>query len=126
MADRSYLEKLLFLYYEFKEAGVGGYESAFDILRKTAGFYGVIKKRLETTLPQVSHRAIHHFMRRTGENRDFYWESIVNQMQYLDSILDDDSINFRKRLRRVDLESVELEEKARLASFGVHVAYDSP
>jgi len=43
MADRSYLEKLLFLYYEFKEAGVGGYESAFDVLRKTAGFYGVIK-----------------------------------------------------------------------------------
>ncbi len=126
MADRSYLEKLLFLYYEFKEAGVGGYESAFDILRKTAGFYGVIKKRLETTLQRVSHRSIHHFLRRTGENRDFYWESIVNQMQYLDSILDDDSLNFRKRLRRIDLESAELEEKARLASFGVHVAYDSP
>jgi hypothetical protein len=126
MADRSYLEKLLFLYYEFKEAGVGGYESAFDILRKTAGFYGVIKNRLETTLQRVSHRAIHHFLRRTGENRDFYWESIVNQMQYLDSILDDDSQNFRKRLRRIDLESAELKEKARLASFGVHVAYDSP
>jgi len=47
-------------------------------------------------------------------------------MRYLDSILDDDSLNFRKRLRRIDLENVELEEKARLASFGVHVAYDSP
>ena len=30
----AYLEKLLFLYYEFVEAGIGGYNTAFDILRK--------------------------------------------------------------------------------------------
>jgi len=34
MADRAYLEKLLFLYYEFREAGIGGYDSAFDILKR--------------------------------------------------------------------------------------------
>jgi len=125
MADRVYLEKLLFLYYEFKEAGIGGYESAFDILRKTAGFYSVVKKRLDETLAPVAAAARVHFRERLGLDRDLYRESIVNQMSYLDSILDDDSVNFRKRLRRMDMESADLDERRRLASYGVAAAMDT-
>jgi len=121
MADRAYLEKLLFLYYEFLEAGIGGYETAFDILRKTASFYKSIAARLEGPLGGVSHDARAHFALRHGEDRDLYREAIDRQMAYLDSIMADDSINFRKKLRRVDLEQVERAEALRLESLGVTV-----
>lgn len=125
MADRAYLEKLLFLYYEFKEAGIGGYESAFDILRKTAGFYTAVKGRLETKLGDVSGASRSHFAKRVSIDRDLYRESIAHQMAYLDEIMDDDSVNFRKRLRRMDLEAVEMAERQRLASYGVAAAFDT-
>ncbi len=44
MADRTYLEKLLFLYLEFKEAHFGGnYQNMFDLLKQTNTFYGVTR-----------------------------------------------------------------------------------
>ena len=125
MADRTYLEKLLFLYYEFREAGFGGYNSAFDILRKTSAFYAGTKERLDKTLAPVSYAARRHFAERYGEDRDLYRDAIAMQMSYLDSIMEDDSVNFRQRLRRMDLETIEIEEKARLASFGVSFVLDA-
>ncbi len=119
MADRAYLEKLLFLYYEFKEAGIGGYETAFDILRKTDVFYKGIVERLDGPLRSVSWDARAHFAARCGEDRDLYREAIGRQMAYLSSIMRDDSVNFRKRLRRIDLEQVERAETRRLNSLGV-------
>ncbi len=107
MADRVYLEKLLFLYYEFREAGIAGYKSAFDILKKTAGFYASTRERLDGPLGRVSGRAKEHFGARNGLARDLYLEAISRQMAYLDSILADDSTNFRKKLKRMDLESME-------------------
>jgi hypothetical protein len=125
MADRAYLEKLLFLYYEFREAGFGGYDSAFDILRKTSAFYLGTKERLDKTLGSASYAARRHFAVRFGLDRDLYRDAIAMQMSYLDSIMQDDSVNFRQRLRRIDLESAEIAEKARLASFGVGFVMDA-
>jgi hypothetical protein len=107
MADRAYLEKLLFLFYEFQEAGIGGYESAFDILRKTAGFYESTKARLDGPLGRVSGRSREHFAARYGVDRDLYREAIQRQMDYLDSILADNSTNFRTKLKRIDFAAVE-------------------
>lgn len=118
MADRAYLEKLLFLYYEFREAGIGGYGTAFDILKNTASFYRVVSERLDGPLGAVSRDAKAHFAVRAGTDRDLYREAIERHMAYLDGILRDDSVNFRKRLRRIDLEKAEREEKSRLEAFG--------
>ncbi|HOG06966.1 MAG: HD domain-containing protein [Syntrophales bacterium] len=107
MADRAYLEKLLFLYYEFREAGIGGYDSAYDILTKTAGFYKSIQKRLDGTLGRVSGRMKAHFEARYAVPRDLYRETIARQMAYLDAIIADDSTNFREKLRRMDLGAIE-------------------
>jgi hypothetical protein len=107
MADRLYLEKLLFLYYEFREAGIGGYDTAFDILKKTAGFYESTKERLDGTLGSVSGRTRQHFSARYGVDRDLYREAIERQMVYLDSILADDTTNFRTKLKRMDLAAIE-------------------
>jgi hypothetical protein len=107
MADRAYLEKLLFLYYEFKEAGIGGYDTAFDILKKTAGFYESTKLRLDGPLGRVSSRAREHFLARYDIDRDLYREAIDRQMSYLEGILADDSANFRTKLKRLDLAAIE-------------------
>lgn len=119
MADRAYLEKLLFLYFEFREAGIDGYETAFDVLRKTEAFYKGIAERLDGTLSSVSWDARAHFAARCGEDRDLYRDSIRRQMEYLALVVRDDSVNFRKRLRRIDLEQAERAETDRLRSLGV-------
>jgi len=107
MADRAYLEKLLFLYHEFREAGFEGYLTAFDILKRTASFYDSIKVRLDDTLGEVSHHYLEHFAKRFGIERDLYREAIERHMAYLGSILDDDTVNFRKKLKRLDLDAIE-------------------
>ena len=61
MADRKYLEKLLFLYHEFKEAGIGGYQDEVDLLRKTLAFYDFIAQRLKTTLDATDRFMASHF-----------------------------------------------------------------
>ena len=115
MSDRAYLEKLLFLYYEFREAGIGGYDSAFDILKKTAGFYESTKARLDGPLGEVSRKSREHFATRYGVDKDLYREAIERQMAYLEGILADDSTNFRKKLKRLDIEAIEKNrEKARI------------
>lgn len=107
MSDRAYLEKLLFLYHEFREAGIGGYETAFDILRKTAGFYAATKERLDLELGRVSGKAREHFAERYGIDADLYREAIEREMAYLDSIIADDTSNFRTKLKRLDLSAIE-------------------
>jgi len=107
MADRIYLEKLLFLYWEFKEAGFGGYDCAFDILRKTLGFYASTRERLDGLLGAVSCRSREHFAARLGLDKDLYGEAIARQMAYLEGIMADDSSNFRAKLKRVDLAALE-------------------
>lgn len=107
MADRAYLEKLLFLYYEFREAGIGGYDTSFDILKKTAGFYESTRERLDVLLGSVSGRAREHFSARYGIDKDLYREAIARQMAYLDSIIADDTSNFRTKLKRMDLAAIE-------------------
>lgn len=106
MADRAYLEKLLFLYYEFREAGFPGYHTEFDMLRKTAGFYANARKRLDEGLEGYHELCRAHFRERFDIDRNLYIESIERQMSYLDRIIEDDSTNFRHKLKRIDLERV--------------------
>ena len=106
MADRTYLEKLLFLYYEFTEAGFPGYETEFDMLRKTLGFYEMTKKRLYNTLENTAELAFIHFSSRYDVRENLYMESIERQIAYLQTIIADDTVNFRKKLKRIDLEAV--------------------
>lgn len=102
MADRQYLEKLLFLYYEFREAGVAGYQTEFDILRKTREFYGSVRERLEEAYLGAYALARVHFRERSGLDENLYMQAIERQMAYLDTIIADSSTNFRLKLRRGD------------------------
>jgi hypothetical protein len=100
MADRTYLEKLLFLYYEFKEAGIGDYESEVDLLQKTSAFYDFIIQRLKTTLDETDRFMSPHFTSRWGIHTNLYHVAIENQRNYLKQILGIQDSDPREHLRR--------------------------
>lgn len=87
MASRVYLERLLFLYFEFKEAGLGSYEDVEDILERTSAFYRGVEERLKGPLEDLSPYLAHHFAKARGISRDLYRESIDRNLAYLDKIL---------------------------------------
>jgi len=99
MADRTYLEKLLFLYHEFSEANIGSYESEVDLLKKTLAFYDFTVHRIETSLSASDRFMASHFAARWNISKDLYHESILRQKNYLSQILQQSS-DPRKYLRR--------------------------
>ena len=100
LAERTYLEKLLYLYYECKEAGVDEYESELDILHKAIQFYDFFEERLRTTLGGVDRFMRPHFASRWGIDRDLYREAIQRQRDYLAKILEIPDADPRDYLRR--------------------------
>ncbi len=102
MADRVYLEKLLFLYYEFREAGIPGYHTEFDIIRKTLDFYQVIRKKLDTVFDNVYDFALPHFRQRYGIARNMYLDAIEKNIAYIKKIISDNTSNFRDKLHRIN------------------------
>lgn len=108
MADRSYLEKLLFLYYEFREAGIDGYESEFDILKNTLNFYETTKDRLNFFFKRIYDYCQYHFQKRFAVDENLYMEAITRQMSYLEEVIQDETINFRHKLRRMNLQQYEM------------------
>jgi hypothetical protein len=100
MGDRVYLEKLLFLYYEFKEGNAGDYEGEVDLLHKTIGFYDFVFQRLETVLDNVQQYMAAHFAARWGINKDLYQIAIDFQKAYLENLFIKPDIDPRMYLRR--------------------------
>ncbi len=100
MADRTYLEKLLFLYYEFKEGNVGEYENELDLLEKTLGFHNFTKTRLTNELGNIKNYMIYHFKERWDLEVDMYTVTIDRNMTYLKSILEKHGEKYRDYLRR--------------------------
>jgi hypothetical protein len=103
MSDRVYLEKLIFLYYEVREAEIPGYETEFDVIRKTVDFYHLTMQRLEQDFNGVHHYVTRHFQERFGLAKDLYQEAIDHNLTYVRKIMDDHHSNFRTKLKRVSL-----------------------
>jgi hypothetical protein len=100
MADRTYLEKLLFLFYEFRDGGVMGYDSELDLLKKTRDFYAMIRQRITKDLSGVNKYMRHHFKERWDLDRDLYIEAVENHITYLRFILKHHEKDYRDHLRR--------------------------
>lgn len=100
IADRVYLEKLLFLYREFKEANVLGYDNELELLAKTIGFYDFMQARLVNTLSDVQKFMQPHFRSRWMIDRDFYQEAVCHNIEYLNSLLKKHDKNYRGSLKR--------------------------
>ncbi len=100
MADRTYLEKLLFLFYELDEARIDDYADELELLRQSKAFYGAMVKRFETHLSSSNRFMAHHFKARWKIDEDLYQRAIDKQQSYLTKILTDAGDDPRERLRR--------------------------
>lgn len=87
MADRSYLEKLLFLYFEFKEANMGDFKSTVDMLRRTGDFYQITRKKLDNEFEQTYRFLGPHFSNWFGVDRNYYMDSVDKNIAYLHKII---------------------------------------
>lgn len=89
MADRAYLEKLFMLFKEFEEAGLPGYGSELELLKKTEDFYKYVAlPRLSRDFAGVSAFMRLHFKDRWDLDRDLYQEAIVANIEYLKLVVD--------------------------------------
>jgi len=101
MADRTYLEKLLFLYLEFKEAKFGNYDSIHDLLCKTKNFYDVTRsKKLEGSYENIYQKFGAHFKAYTGQDINYYVESIDKNIGYLSKVIALNEAEFHTMLKR--------------------------
>ncbi len=101
IADRLYLEKLLYLYEEFEEAHVPGFDSELDLLRKTEVFYrDISRRRINEDLGGLAGFMHLHFERRWGIDRDLYEEYIKKNIDYLKIVLKRREHDYRAMLKR--------------------------
>jgi hypothetical protein len=100
MADRTYLEKLPFLYDEFKIAGIPEIGSELDFFRNTPKFFSMTKERFRHELGGVNQYMHHHFRVRWGVDEDLYMSAIEDSIAYLNQILEHHPDVCRKHLRR--------------------------
>ncbi len=87
MADRIYLEKLFYLYREFKEGQVAGYRDELDLLYQTLSFFDVVSERIKNMLGGVDRWFAAHFRSRWNISQNLYQVAVDQHKQYLDSIL---------------------------------------
>ncbi|MDP2863335.1 MAG: hypothetical protein Q8N95_11140 [Desulfobacterales bacterium] len=100
MADRTYVEKLPFLFHEYREGKVGGFKSEIDLLMKTGNFYEKIKIRLSKDLGNVARFLPAHFKARYGISRNLYEEAIEKNMKYIKQVIKESEIDYNKVFRR--------------------------
>lgn len=100
MASREYLERLLFLYYEFKEASIGDFADPHALLENTAGFYRLTRQRLDQQLGGLADMLALHFSAGGETRHNYYLESIERNMSYLEQVLAADKKNCLCRLKR--------------------------
>jgi hypothetical protein len=103
MADRTYLEKLLFLYLEFKEANFGNYRNVHDMLRQTRRFYEITKEKLDSVFQGLYARLSDHFMETMGVANNYYLESIERNIAYLDEVTRHEEAEHLEMLKRAGI-----------------------
>ncbi len=106
MADRTYLERLPFLYREFQEGRVPGFDSELDLLRKTPAFWEFAQFRLTTELGNMGRHMRDHFRVWWGLDQDINREAIEDNITYLKFILENHTSEYPQYLRRSGLMAI--------------------
>ena len=100
MADRTYLEKLLFLYLEFKEANFGNYQNMYDLLRQTNTFYSLTREKLDGALGGMYAKLSFFFKDVMGVDNNYYLESIEKNIAYLKKVVALNEVEYLSMLKR--------------------------
>jgi hypothetical protein len=100
LSDQIYLEKLLFLFHECREAEVGNYKRESDIIEKALPFYSIFENRLKLLKLKTDRYMTSHFNSRSNIDENLYRVAIKRHKKYLDRILSDKDADPRNHLRR--------------------------
>ncbi|MCE9634032.1 MAG: HD domain-containing protein [Methylophilales bacterium] len=101
MADRAYLEKLLFLYFEFKEANMGDFKDMHDLLRRTHDFYAMTRQKLDGGLGSYYDYLVPHFKDWFNLEHNYYMVSVEKNIEYLLKVIaESTSYNLFDNLKR--------------------------
>jgi hypothetical protein len=100
ISNRNYLEKLPFLFHQFKEANIRDYESELDLLEKTPAFLRMTMKRFETELNGVYRYMKDHFWIRWGIDENLYMTGLEETLRYVEFILENHRDDYHAHLRR--------------------------
>jgi hypothetical protein len=97
MSSRVYLERLRYLYQEFREGNVAGFGSEHQLLEKTVQFHAATQQRLAGVLEKIDRHAAAHFKTRYGVRKNLYQIAIERQMNYLRKLLEGAPVKLRRR-----------------------------
>lgn len=100
MANRTYLEKLLFLFREFSEARITDYGNELELLKKTLRFYDSTLLKLEKEMDNMHEYFRSHFKARWDMDRNLYMEAVCSNIEYLKLILKNHEKDYRTKLKR--------------------------
>jgi len=100
LADRYYLERLIFLYHEFKKANIACFNSEKDLLIHAVDYYESVRQKLYTDMKDINHYLENHFRQRCGIEGNLYLISIEKSINYLQLILHHLENEFNGYLRR--------------------------
>ena len=100
IADRTYLEKLLFLFQELSEVHVLGFKTELDLMENTLDSFRQAQHRMEHDLGNVKIYFRHHFMNRWEIDYDMYGYSIDSNISYLGHLLENHRNDYRNKLNR--------------------------
>lgn len=100
IADRTYLEKLLFLFQELSEVHMLGYRTELDLLENTLESYRNARHRLENELDNVKGYLKDHFLHRWEIDYDMYEYAIDSNISYLGYLLENHRNDYREKLKR--------------------------
>lgn len=104
MSDRTYLEKLLYLYREVSECGLGiCFENETDLLRKTLDFYEFTEYYIQMRLYENDQFMKLHFASRWKIHQNLYSDAIEKQKGYLNRILNNPEDDPRRYLKRAGI-----------------------
>lgn len=103
MADRTYLEKLPFLFHEYREGNIGDFMSEEDLIMKTADFSERMKIRLSKDLGNVARFLPAHFKARFGIIGNLYEEAIENNIKHIKQVAKVYETEQKKLLRRTQI-----------------------
>ncbi|MRR53294.1 MAG: hypothetical protein EG822_02115 [Deltaproteobacteria bacterium] len=100
IADRTYLEKLLFLFQELSEVHVLGFKTELDLMENTLDSFRQAQHRMEHDLGNVKIYFLPHFMKRWEIDYDMYDYSIESNISYLSYLLENHRSDYREKLQR--------------------------
>jgi hypothetical protein len=100
MADRYYLERLIFLYHEFQKAGLERFMNELDLLSYAVNYYHTIRNKLSGELQDINRYLVNHFKKRWGIDYDLYLATIEKSIHYLQAIISNYKTEVNSYLRR--------------------------